>query len=186
MASAIAYPLLKKTDQGDVHAWTEIGSVRVAKAGLGLFDHLISAHAMRAYLLEPPADRFVLDIVDGNTHSRHVFTKAGAVPFVMPDALRDQVMATIAPGDQNKPLSWFQIGVEAMPKFAQHMLEAVDRPKTIGQGTAEEYVFDYSRNPLVTLFRDALEQTAGRDFGDATRPDSSKGMNHYKTRPGPP
>src|ERR1700733_14489640 len=60
VAASISYPIMHKSADGnDVHQWTEIGSTRVALEGIGLFNALVSAQVLRAYMLEPPKDRFV-------------------------------------------------------------------------------------------------------------------------------
>lgn len=184
-ACAIAYPVKSQAADGtETHRWTEIGSVTVAKKNTGLFEHLVSAHVMRAWMLEPPEDRFILDIFDANTHSKHVFGKAGATLYEnMPPELAGKVMATVVKQGAPK-LDWYQIGPEAMPGFARRVLDAAAGTKLVDKATQEEYALDYSRCVLVTSFSDALRETAGRDFGDAAKPDYSKGIGHYKRTPG--
>lgn len=153
VAASISYPILKKDAHGnDVHAWTEIGSTRVALEGLGLFNPLVSAQILRAFLLEPPSESFVLEIVLGNNHSKHVFSKIGAKPYSIPQELADQVKATIAPGSGQAKVEWFSIGAEAMPDLAQTLLNCQKNNLSKNKQTGEEYEIDFSRCVLMTRF----------------------------------
>lgn len=125
VASSISYPV---TDSQDRHMWTEIGSTRVALDGIGLFKTLLSAQLMRAWMLEPPEDRFAAEIIIGNEHSKHVFTKNGATSFDIPEDMRRKVVSTLAPESKSIIVEWFQLGVEAMPGFARHLLDTEASP----------------------------------------------------------
>lgn len=180
VAAAFVYPVMKQTDQGEVHAWSEVGSVLVAMKGSGLFAPLVATTILRAYLLEPPEDRFILDIVEGNGHSRHAFTKAGARLYGdMPENLKNKVKATLIRDDDAK-FDWYHIGVELMPGFARQVLKSVDNPAIVNRSTQERFELDFSKCTLVTMFRSAVEEVARADFGNALQPDMSKGINHYK------
>jgi len=187
MAAAITYPVTKKNAAGeDVHAWSEIGSVRVALDGVGLFKPLLSALVTRAFLLEPPEDRFAIEIVNGNDHSKHVFEKEGAVPFNAPKALLDKVAGTMAPDDTtSKDMNWFQLSIESMPHLAQNMLDCIKNPKLVNKKTGEEYELDFSKSVVVSFFKPALEKIAGNNYGDAKKPDMSQGLKKHRNRLGP-
>lgn len=163
VASSISYPVTKDDNGVERHMWTEIGSTRVTLDGIGLFNHLLSAQVMRAFLLEPPEDRFVLEIVAGNMHSKHVFQKAGARPFDIPDELAAKVSASIAPENQGTQVQWFSLDADTMPVFAQKLLDAEKSPVLVNRNTGEEYELDFSRCVLFTMFRDAVEKAAGMD-----------------------
>lgn len=185
VASSISYPHISKNAKGeDVHKWTEIGSTRVAKEGLGLFNVLISAQIMRAYFFEPPEDRFVIEIEPNNKHSKHVFNKAGAVPYAIPKELYDKINATIAPEDKDSPADWFQMGCENMPAIAKMLSDAVKNPKLVDKKTGEEYEFDFSGCVIVQSFRKELDTLAGSNYGDRTKPDPQKGLKHFNNKPG--
>ncbi|MBI3441029.1 MAG: hypothetical protein HY052_04385 [Proteobacteria bacterium] len=179
VASAISYPVMKKGANGnEVHEWTEIGSVRVAVEGIGLFKTLVSAQVLRAYLLEPPADRFVAEIVVGNNHSKHAFTKNGATLFDIPEELREQVCKTITSGSNT--VEWFQLGVETIPAFAQNFIDSQKNPTVKNKATGEEYELDFSRCILVTTFKDEVKDLALQNFGDIKKPDLGRGLNSFK------
>lgn len=184
VAASISYPIMQKSPQGDdMHQWTEIGSTRVALEGIGLFNALVSAQVLRAYMLEPPKDRFVLEIVLGNDHSKHVFTKLGATPYKIPPELAQAVKSTIAPGSGKAPVEWFQIGAEAIPAIAKKFADAAKNNVMVNKKTGEEYELDFSRCVLMTTFSDEVKELAQQNFGDAAKPDHQRGL---KSKPRPP
>lgn len=176
IASSISYPVLTKDAQGnDVHKWTEIGSTRVAVEGIGLFKTLISAQIMRAYLLEPPDDRFALEIVLNNTHSKHVFLKHGATPFDIPPDMAKAVGATITSNGGQK-VEWFQMGMETIPAFAQNLLDAAKSNRVVQKDTGQAYDVDFSKCVLMTAFADDIKAIAKLDCGDPAAPDLKRGI----------
>lgn len=183
VAASISYPVMGKDKNGDeTHKWTEIGSTRVALDGIGLFKTLISAQVMRAYLLEPPEDRFAMEIIIGNEHSKHVFMKNGATPFDIPDDMRDKILSTLKPESKDIQVEWFQFGVEIIPQFAQNILDAEAAPAIAHKGTGEKYEIDFSRCALTTMFRDALEDAAGQDYGDVKKPNLNHGIKAFRDK----
>lgn len=183
VASSISYPIVVKDAKGDPdHKWTEIGSTRVSLDGIGLFKTLLSAQILRAFLLEPPSDRFALEIVLANAHSKHVFLKNGATPFDIPPELSQQVMATVTDTSGQK-VEWFQLGIETIPQFARNLLDAAASPKVVQAATGEEYEIDFSKCALMTAFRQEVGQLAREDFGNAKKPDMTRGL---KRRPPSP
>jgi hypothetical protein len=179
VASSIHYPLVVKNDAGeDVHKWSEIGSVRVTLANTGLFKPLMAAHIMRAYLLEPPEDRFAIEIVKGNAHSKHVFLKEGATPWNIPQELMDKVSETISPDDTTGSMDWFQLGVESMPHFANLYVEAETNPILKNKKTGEEYELDFSKCVVSKMFSQEVKKLAGLDFGDAAQPNPAHSIKN--------
>ena len=167
VASSISYPIV---DSNGVQQWTEIGSTRVGLDGIGLVTPLLSAQVLRAYLLEPPEDRFVLEIVIGNNHSKHVFMKLGATLFDIPDGLHEKVKSTIAPGSGKQTVEWFQMGAETIPDLAKNIKDTILKNKKTG----EEYELDFSRCALVIHFKQEVEGLAAKDFGDVKIPDLTR------------
>jgi hypothetical protein len=158
VASTISYPLRAGSgagqyDAGDQgHRWTEIGSVRVALEGIGLFRPLIAAQVLRAAAYEPPEDGFVLEIVNANTRSREAFAKIGAAPFTLPGELFEQVQQTFAEG-KDREVGWYRIAPETYPVFAAEIASASGR--RLGNAAAgQHYVLDTSRLLLEDLVRD--------------------------------
>ncbi len=183
VASSISYPVTRQNAAGEeVHAWTEIGSTRVALEGLGLFKTLLSAQVLRAYLLEPPEDRFALEIIQGNEHSKHVFLKIGAAPFDIPQEMRDKVLSTLSPEDQGIVVDWFHLGVEVMPHFAKALLECESNARIVNKKTGEEFELDFSQCVLITMFRDHVETLSGHDFGDKEKPNLKHGIKSFRDK----
>jgi hypothetical protein len=181
VASSISYPVMKTDKNGnDVHEWTEIGSTRVALDGIGLVKPLVSAQILRAYLLEPPNDRFALEILLGNEHSKYVFTKLGAAPFDIPAEMSEKVNATIT--SAKKPVEWFQMGVETIPGLAQNVLDGQKNPVLKNKKTGEEYELDFSRCILVSQFHDEVKALALEDFGDTQKPEPKHGIRGFRDK----
>ncbi|MEZ0225856.1 MAG: hypothetical protein ACAH83_14975 [Alphaproteobacteria bacterium] len=182
VASSIHYPLIVKDEKGDdVHKWSEIGSVRVTLDGIGLFKPLMAAHIMRAYLLEPPEDRFAIEIVKGNEHSKHVYLKEGATLWNIPKDLSDKVNATMQPG-QEMDVEWFQLGVEAIPHFAKMYVDAETNPVIKNKKTGEEYELDFSKCVLTTMFQEEVKKLSGLDFGDPQVPNPAHGLKSFRDK----
>lgn len=183
VASSISYPITVTNDKGEeIHKWTEIGSTRVALDGIGLFKTLLSAQMVRAYLLEPPEDRFGAEIIIGNEHSKHVFLKHGATPFDIPDDMRKKVIDSLKPESRDIVVEWFQLGVETIPQFAKNLLDAEKSPKVVHKATGQEYELDFSKCVLMTTFRDNLESAAGMDYGDVKKPNLSHGIKSFRDK----
>ena len=184
VASSISYPITQKDANGnEVHQWTEIGSTRVALEGIGLFDAMASAQIVRAYLLEPPKDRFVLEIILGNSHSKYVFTKLGATLYTIPSDLAKKVKSTIAPGSGKDPVEWFQIGAEAIPAIAKKLVDAEKNNTLVNKKTGEKYELDFSRCALMTTFKDEVKDLANENFGDAAKPDYTRVLKASSAKP---
>lgn len=185
IAAAVIYPIMKKEPDGqETHQWSEIGSVRISMEDAGLFKYLICAHVLRAYLLEPPADRFVVEIDLDNTHSKHVFQKAGAMPYVVPKDLEDAVMETVDPNEPQPPVDWFHMGAEVMPQLAKDILAFSQNPTLQRKLTGEEYEIDYSRSVIMTHFKPAVEALANQDFGDIKNPAISNSIKSSRHKLG--
>ena len=183
VASSICYPIMSKNEKGEeIHKWTEIGSTRVALDGIGLFKTLLSAQVMRAYLLEPPEDRFAAEIIIGNEHSKHVFLKNGATLFDIPEEMRQQVISTLKPESKGIIVEWFQIGVEVIPQFAQHILDVEKNPKVTHKATGIEYELDFSKCVLTTMFKSQMQDAAGQDYGDVAKPNLAHGIKDFRDK----
>jgi hypothetical protein len=179
VAASISYPITHKDAGGnEVHQWTEIGSTRVAQEGIGLFDALVSAQILRAYLLEPPKDRFVMEIIVGNAHSKHVFTKMGATDYDIPPELEKKVKSTIT--SNPVPVEWFQIGAEAIPAIAAKYADAEKNNVRTNKKTGETYELDFSRCVLTSQFKDEVKELAKQNFGDAAKPDTKRALKPPK------
>jgi hypothetical protein len=183
VASSISYPITETDKNGnEAHQWTELGSTRVALSGIGLAQVLVGAQVLRAYLLEPPNDRFVLEIILGNDHSKHVFTKMGATPFDIPPGLHEKVKSTITPDSGQSPVEWFQMGVEVMPELARNVLGSLKNPVLKNKKTGEEYELDFSRCVLATQFQKEVQDLANSDYGDTQKPNLKHGVRSFRDK----
>ncbi len=161
VGSSISYPIMGKDDKGnDIHRWSELGSTRISMDGIGLSNTLINAQVLRAFLLEPPTDRFVYEIVKGNEHSKHVFSKLGGVPYTIPEELRKQVMATVTDSG-GQQVEWFEFPPDTMLRFAADFVASVKNPPVRQGKDGESYQLDFSRCLLAKNFMPELEKLAG-------------------------
>ena len=179
VASSISYPILAKDDQGnETHKWTEIGSTRIALEGAGVFKALISAQVLRAFFLEPPDDRFVLEIVQTNARSVNVFQKLGSQPFAVPDELTQAVQKTIAPSSQGAAVTWYQLGPEAVPDLAKNIVELMANPVLKNKVTGQEYEIDFSKCVLQSMFLDEVKKLAGPAPASNPKPASIRNLKN--------
>lgn len=172
IATSISYPIM---DDQDRHKWTEIGSTRIALSGAGLFEAIFSAQILRAYLLEPPEDRFVIEIDVDNKHSKHVFEKAGCQPYQIPEGLRKLAEESMAPEDRGVPVDWYQFGIEGIPELAEKLLNKLDNPSI-----NDLYEFDFSRCQLTNMFEKQLRHLSNQDYGDHAKADLKKGLRDQR------
>ncbi|TNE26709.1 MAG: hypothetical protein EP349_09735 [Alphaproteobacteria bacterium] len=175
-AISIAYPVTAKDDNGnEAHKWTEIGSTHVLMANMGLFDVMVGAQLLNAFLLEPPEDRFVIEIDPTNLHSKHVFKKLGCADYDNPPAdMVKGVNGILAPEDANKGVDWLYANHEMMPALAKKFLDRIDNPVITNKATGEEYELDVSESPLGKHFVATLEKLAKKDYGQDNAPDNDK------------
>ena len=180
VASSISYPIVVKDGEGnDSHRWTEIGSTRIALEGAGVFKPLISAQVLRAFFLEPPEDRFVLEIVKTNGRSTDVFQKLGSLPFAVPEDLTKAVQKTIAPNSQGAEVTWYQLGPETISDLARNIVSLMDNPVLKNKVTGQEYDLDFSKCHLQTLFSAELRKLAGDvTLDEKPKPASIKGLKN--------
>ena len=179
VASSISYPIIVTDEEGNsAQKWTEVGSTRIALEGAGVFKTLISAQILRAVLLEPPEDRFVLEIVKANARSTNVFQRLGSQPFDVPEDLTRAVQKTIAPTSQGAEVTWYQLGPETIPYLAKNLVECMNNPVLTNKQTGQEYELDFSKCPLQTLFKAELEKLAGISPDEQNHPVSIKGLKN--------
>jgi len=175
-AISIAYPVTTKDSNGhDAHKWTEIGSTHVLMANMGLFDVMVGAQLLNAFLLEPPEDRFVIEIDPTNLHSKHVFKKLGCDDYPNPpDEMVKIVNGILAPEDANQGVDWLYANQDMMPALAKKFLDRIDNPIITNKATGEEYELDVSESPLGKHFVATLEKLAKKAYGQDNAPGNDK------------
>lgn len=162
VAAAISYPvLLKDANDNEYHAWTEVGSVNVALKDSGLFTPLVTAHVMRAYLFEPPEERFVAEIKAANTHSFHCFTKSGWREFQVPQNIQDKIFETIVPEDRDPTARWVFADGDLIAQMAQYIHTHLQQPLRGVQKDGGDYEISFAKSLLAQpAFRSILETIA--------------------------
>jgi hypothetical protein len=171
VASSISYPIIVPDADGNpVHKWTEIGSTLIALDGAGLFRTLISAQVLRATLLEPPTDGFVLEIVVSNARSIEVFEKVGGKPFDVPPDLFAVVQETFTAESKKRDVRWFHLGADDTPALANNIIDTWQHPDITRRTDGQRFRVDFSRNALQTLFLDDVKKLAGKGAVSAKKP----------------
>lgn len=179
VAAAIGYPVVVPDSTGaPEHIWSEVGSVNVALKHSGLFTPMVAALVLRAYFLEPPAERFVAEIKAANEHSKHVFQKDGWRKFEISDDMRDKIFATVVPEDRDVTNEWFYIDAGTIPQLAQYLLAHIDNPSLTAQNCGCAFDIDFSRSLLATDFRAELSRVAG---SVSTQPGIARSIHLHRT-----
>lgn len=133
MAASISYPL--KGEDGISQKWLEIGTTRSVLNGYpGLFDIMIAMQVMRAYLVEPPQERFVCQMESAAV--RKMADHLGFRPYTPSDELVRVSDATVNATETSGFENWYSAGPEALPIVAKRLIEAFDNgyimPTNIG------------------------------------------------------
>jgi len=177
-AASISYAIEKDGE----HKWTEVGSTRISLNGLkgdgySLFDVLVSAQKVRAFLLEPPEDHFVIEIDVDNKSSQFVFERLGCQSFDnAPPEITEAAESTMAPEDTGVPIKWYQFGLEGIPGLAKNLINSSKKPILIQKGTGIEYELDFSKNQLNIMFKEHIKHLSKQDFCNITEQNSNKGL----------
>src|SRR5690606_13455390 len=124
---SISYPLIVEKDGVSSQKWLEIGTTRMVMNGYpGLFDVMIAMQSLRAYLVEPPDERFVCQMEGAPV--RQMAHKLGFRPFVPEQELVDISDSTLSAVYSSGFQNWYQAGPEALPVLAKLMRDAIDKP----------------------------------------------------------
>lgn len=189
VATSISYPMTQKNDQGiEHHRWSEIGSTRVSLGGLGLFKVLFSAQLIKAFFLEPPEEKFVIEIDHDNKHSKHVFEKIGCEDFEDTGDIQNLAEQTMDPDDTGAEVDWYFFPAEKMHLLAQNMLNFKKNPQITNKKTGEVYELDFSRCQLFTVFEKELRVLANKPIKTPQNSNkrlpikqaSQQFLNHFK------
>lgn len=184
VASSITYPHKTTDSDGIEHVkWQEIGSTRIVLNGYpGLFDAMVTMQILRAFLVEPPADRFVAqmhtDAVQG------LAKKLGWRDYVADDALIDSKFSTIDKKDVSAASRdhWFHTGVEGLPVMAAWMVKTLENPVLENKKTGEKISLDFSKSSFFNMFETEIRHLAKRDFGSPDTPDMQKGVEQSRNK----
>ena len=168
VGASISYPLMG--EGGQSQKWVEIGTTRIVMNGYpGLFDVMIAMQSLRAYLVEPPEDRFVCQMESPAV--RKMADRLGFRPFEPSAELVRVSDDTLNVKDSSGYENWYSAGPEALPVLAQRLLEAIDKPAIAHLKTGETIKLDFSKSKFFSLFEDEFRNLAKRDFGNPDQPD---------------
>ncbi len=167
--ASISYPLIEEKDGVSSQKWLEIGTTRMTLNGYpGLFDVMIAMQSLRAYLVEPPEDKFVCQME--GLPVRKMAHKLGFRPFTPSKELVDvsdtSVGAEYSSGFEN----WYQAGPEALPVLAQKLRGVLDKPYLEHLKTGEKISLDFSKSKFFRVFEEEIRNLADRDFGNPDTP----------------
>lgn len=174
VAASISYPLTGE-DGAPGHKWLEIGTTRIALNGYpGLFDVMIAMQIMRAYLVEPPEERFVCQM-----ESAAVRKKAwdmGFRPYTPSEELVRVSDKTVGAEESSGADNWYSAGPEALPVVAQRLMSSADKGILQHYKDGSVIGIDFSRSRFFSMFREELSETARRDLGSPDQPDYGRGV----------
>ncbi|MBI1214257.1 MAG: hypothetical protein GC185_00395 [Alphaproteobacteria bacterium] len=184
VAASITYGHKVKDKDGVEHVkWQEIGSTRIVLNGYpGLFDAMVTMQTLRAFLVEPPEDRFVAQM-----HTAPVQGMAGKLgwrPFEAPDELIEAKLGTVDPNDLKEASRehFYHCGVEALPMMAARMMKALNDPVLENKKTGEKIELDFSKSNFFTLFKDEIRKLAAKDYGDVENPDMKASVKERRNQ----
>lgn len=185
VASSITYSHKVSDAQGIEHTqWAELGTTRIALNGYpGLFDAMVTMQTLRAFLVEPPEDRFVAQM-----HTDPVQKMAGKLGWrpldekSVPDALRKDKEKTIGASASIGTDHWFQCGIEALPVMAKWMVQAVDNPVLENKKTGGKIQLDFSKSTFFKMFEEEIHHLAAKNFGDVNNPDPKQSVRQRRDK----
>lgn len=176
IVAASVSTLLKGADGGPAHKWLEIGATRSILNGYpGLFDVMISMQVLRAFLVEPPEERFVCQMESPAV--RKMAHNLGFRPYVPSDELVKASDGTLQVEETCGYDNWYSAGPEALPVVAQRMMEAIDKPYLQHLKSGQKIELDFSQSKFFQLFRDEFKELAKRDMGNHEEPDYTQSIS---------
>lgn len=174
VGASISYPLEGK-DGASANRWMELGTTRMVLNGYpGLFDAMIAMQVLRAYLVEPPDDRFVCQMEGSPV--RKMAHKLGFRPLVPSQELVDASDDTLNAEETCGFDKWYSAGPEALPVLAKFMRDVMDKPYLENPVTGDKITLDFNKSKFFKLFEEEIRNLADRDFGNPDTPDVKKGI----------
>jgi hypothetical protein len=168
VGASISYPLMSEKDPNK-QEWLEIGTTRIVLNGYpGMFDLMIGIQTLRAYLVEPPDDRFVCQMESPLV--RKMAHKLGFRPLEPSDELVRVSDATVDATETCGKENWYSAGPEALPVMAKLMRDALDKPYIENPRTGDKIVLDFSKSKFFQMFEPEIRDLATRDCGDPDKP----------------
>lgn len=178
---SISYPIMAHDGGVDQEKWLEVGTTRMVLNGYaGLFNVMIGMQVLRAYLVEPPEERFVCQME--SPFVRAMAHELGFRPFVPSKELVELSDKTldIADGETYGYENWYSAGPEALPVLAQKMIEAMDKPCLENPKTHETIQLDFSKTKFFDMFEKEIRSLAGKSYGNPDTPDMEKSVAKHR------
>jgi hypothetical protein len=179
VAASITYPhRITGPDGVERTKWQEVGSTRITLNGYaGLFDTLVSMQVVRAFLVEPPEDRFVAQM--HTVPVQKMAAKLGWRVFEAKDELIDLKFGTLDPCDLQLASreNWYAGGVEMLPVMAAKMKDVLGKPFLEHAKTGEKIELDFSKSNFFTMFGECIRALADEDYGNPDTPDPKLGVS---------
>lgn len=175
VGASISYPLMSEKDSAK-QQWLEIGTTRMVLNGYpGLFDIMIGMQTLRAYLVEPPDDRFVCQMESPLV--RKMAHRLGFRPYEPSEELVRVSDATVEAEETCGNENWYSAGPEALPVMAKLMRDALDKPYLENPKTGDKIQLDFSKSVFFKLFEPEIRDLANRDLGNPDTPDYSSSVS---------
>ena len=189
VGTTIAYPLISTDASGNEHQkWSEVGSTRIVLNGFpGTFDVLAGMSVLRAFLVEPPEDRFIAKI--GHPLVQKMAEKLGWREFVPAQEAIDLAAKTKrmdddiqVPPDSGSNPKWYQAGLEGLPVMARFMIGVMDNPILSNKKTGAQIEIDFSKTRFLKMFEPEIRDLAARDLGSIEEPAQNRSVAYARNR----
>jgi hypothetical protein len=175
VGASISYPLPSEKDPNK-QQWLEIGTTRIVLNGYpGMFDVMIAMQTLRAYLVEPPDDKFVCQMESPLV--RKMAYKLGFRPLQPSDELVRVSDKTVDATETCGYDNWYSAGPEALPVLAKLMRDVIDKPYIENPKTGDKITLDLSKSVFFKLFEPEIRDLAARDLGDPDKPNPAASIS---------
>lgn len=178
VGASISYPLMSEKDPSR-QQWLEIGTTRIVLNGYpGMFDVMIAMQTLRAYLVEPPDDKFVCQMESPLV--RKMAYKLGFRPLQPSEELVRVSDATVEAEETCGDENWYSAGPEALPVLAKLMRDALDKPYLENPKTGDKIKLDFSKSVFFKLFEPEIRDLADRNCGDPDKPNPAASISQNR------
>ncbi len=174
VGSSIAYPLYAANQNGqdpsstEMPKWIEIGTTRMILNGYdGLFDIMIALQVLRTTLVEPPEQKFAVQVESDRV--REKFNALGFKTFVPPADLVAASDGTLTHYTGSCGFEkWAGAGPDALKTMAQRLITAVDRGTLTNAKTGHQIKVDLSGMTFFKTFEPHIRALAAGQPSTAT------------------
>jgi hypothetical protein len=181
VGASISYPLIIEQGGFEQQKWMELGTTRMVLNGYpGLFDVMLGMQVLRAYLVEPPEDRFVGQMESNAV--RKMAHKLGFRPYTPSKELVEVSDKTldIDEGSSYGFDNWYSGGEEMLPVLAKMMCNVLDKSYLEHAKTGEKIELDFSHSVFFKMFEKDIRDLATKNFGDPDQPDYTKSVAKHR------